>query len=134
MIDAATRRFVRERAFDRCEYCRLPQAAQPFVTFHVEHVRSRKHRGSDNRSNLALACERCNAFKGADLSGVDPRTGKVHRLFDPRKQGWNDHFKLNGALIVGKTPTGRATVAVLGMNEERRVRLRAELLALGEFG
>ena len=134
MIDAATKRFVRQRACNRCEYCRLPQAAQPYVTFHVEHVRSRKHKGSDHRSNLALACERCNASKGTDLSGVDPNTGKVHRLFNPRTQSWNDHFVFSGPLILGRTPKGRATVAVLGMNDERRVRLRAELLLSGEFG
>jgi len=104
------------------------------VAFHIEHVLPRKHGGSDDPLNLALACRRCNALKGTDLSGIDPDTGKVERLFDPRTQDWNDHFELREALILGRTPTGRATVAVLGMNEDRRVRLRAEHLALGEFG
>jgi HNH endonuclease len=103
------------------------------VTFHIEHVLPRKHGGSDDPSNLALACERCNAFKGTDLSGIDPDTGQVERLFDPRTQVWSDHFELRGALILGRTSTGRATVAVLGMNEDRRVLLRAEILTLGEF-
>ena len=133
-MNAATKRSVRERARDRCEYCRLSQAAQPYVTFHVDHILSRKHGGSDDPSNLALACERCNAFKGTDLTGIDPDTGQVERLFDPRTQNWNDHFEPCAALILGRTPTGRVTVAVLGMNEERRVQLRAELLALGGFG
>jgi hypothetical protein len=132
-MDAATRRLVRERAQHRCEYCRLPQAAQPYVTFHIEHILPRKHGGTDDPSRLALACERCNAFKGTNLSGVDPDTGHVERLFDPRSQNWSEHFELRGALILGQTPTGRATVAVLGMNEDRRVRLRAELLARGEL-
>jgi len=132
-MDAAIKRSVRDRARHRCEYCRLPQAAQPHVTFHIEHVLPRKHGGSDDPSNLALACERCNAFKGTDLSGIDPDTGQVERLFDPRTQDWADHFELRGALILGRTSTGRATVAVLGMNEDRRVLLRAEILALGEL-
>ncbi|MGA9926781.1 MAG: HNH endonuclease signature motif containing protein [Isosphaeraceae bacterium] len=132
-MDATIKRSVRDRARHRCEYCRLPQAAQPYVTFHIEHVLPRKHGGSDDPSNLALACERCNAFKGTDLSGIDPDTGQVERLFDPRTQVWADHFELRGALILGRTSTGRATVAVLGMNEDRRVLLRAEILTLGEF-
>jgi hypothetical protein len=133
-MSAATKLAVRQRAFDRCEYCRLPQSAQPYVTFHVEHILSRKHRGTDDPLNLALACERCNAFKGSDLTGVDQDTNLVERLFNPRSQKWHDHFEFHGALILGRTPNGRVTVAVLGMNEEARVRLRTELLALGEFG
>jgi hypothetical protein len=132
-MDAATRRLVRERAQDRCEYCRLPQGAQPYVTFHIEHIRQRKHGGSDDPLNLAQACARCNAFKGTDLSDIDPDTGNVERLFDPRTQDWHEHFELREAMILGRTPTGRATVVVLGMNEDRRVQLRAELLALGQF-
>ncbi len=132
-MDAVIKRSVRDRARHRCEYCRLPQAAQPYVTFHIEHVLPRKHGGSDDPSNLALGCERCNAFKGTDLSGIDRDTGQVERLFDPRTQVWADHFELRGALILGRTSTGRATVAVLGMNEDRRVLLRAEILTLGEF-
>jgi hypothetical protein len=134
VIDAALRRSIRERAHDRCEYCRLPQPAQPYVTFHIEHVIARKHGGSDEPANLALACQRCNAAKGTDLSGIDPDTGKMERLFDPRAQDWDDHFDFRDGLILGRTPTGRATVAVLGMNEDRRVRLRVELLAAGQLG
>jgi hypothetical protein len=132
-MDAPTRRLVRQRAQDRCEYCRLPQAAQPFVTFHVEHIRAKVHGGSDDPENLCVACERCNAFKGTNLSGVDPETGNVERLFDPRHQAWPEHFELRGALILGLTATGRTTVSVLMMNEGRRVQLRAELIGRGEF-
>jgi hypothetical protein len=132
-MDKAARQFVRERARDRCEYCRLPQLAQPFVSFHIEHVVPRKHGGSDDPSNLALACERCNAFKGSNLSGVDRLTGRVKLLFNPRSQLWDEHFELEDAWVRGKTPTGRATVDVLSMNETRRARLRAKLIALGEL-
>ena len=37
-MDDATRTSVVERASNQCEYCRLPQSAQPSVTFHVDHV------------------------------------------------------------------------------------------------
>jgi hypothetical protein len=130
---AATRRLVRQRAQGRCEYCRLPQAAQPFVAFHIEHIVAKQHGGSDDPENLCAACERCNSFKGPNLTGIDPETGKVERLFDPRHQAWHEHFELQGLLIVGLTATGRTTVEVLAMNEGRRVQLRAELIARGEF-
>ena len=54
-----------------------PSRAQPHVTFHVDHIVSRKHLGTDDPSNLALACERCNAAKGTDLTGVDPTPIKL---------------------------------------------------------
>jgi 5-methylcytosine-specific restriction endonuclease McrA len=67
-MDAALRKFVRERANGRCEYCMLPQEAVPYFTFHVEHIRARQHQGSDEPSNLALACPDCNAKKGPNRS------------------------------------------------------------------
>ena len=132
-MDAATRRLVRRRAQERCEYCRLPQTAQPFVTFHVEHIIARQHGGSDDPDNLCVACERCNSSKGPNLTGIDHETGNVERLFDPRHQNWYEHFELRGPVIVGLTSVGRTTVEVLAMNQSRRVQLRAELIARGEF-
>ena len=35
--------------------------------------------------------------------------------------------------IEGRTPAGRATVQVLGMNDARRLELRSELLARGQL-
>lgn len=43
------------------------------------------------------------------------------------------HFELEGALLVGRTPTGRATVDVCNMNAPRRAQLRSLLAARGEF-
>ena len=76
-MDAATRRAVWERAGRRCEYCRLHQDHLPFTTFHIEHVIARKHGGTGDLANLALACDRCNACKGSDLTGIDRQTGAV---------------------------------------------------------
>jgi hypothetical protein len=88
-MDARTRRLVRQRAQGRSESCRLPQAAQPFIAFHIEHIIAKVHGGSDDAMNLCTACERCNSFKGTNLSGIDPATGDVERLFDPRQQNWH---------------------------------------------
>ena len=132
-MDAATRELVRQRARDCCEYCRLPQAAAPYFAFHVEHIRARQHGGSDAPINLALACPDCNAFKGPNLVSFDPETETRVDLFDPRVHSWNEHFAWNGALIVGLTPIGRATVNLFNMNEHERVEMRAELRARGEL-
>jgi hypothetical protein len=131
-MDAATRRSVWERAGRRCEYCWLHQDQLPFTTFHVEHVVARKHGGTDDLANLALACDRCNAYKGSDLTGVDTQSGEVVRLFNPRSQLWEDHFRFDGPVIVGRTAVGRATAQVLNMNAPARLRLRARLLANDE--
>lgn len=55
-MDAVTRQFVRNRAGHRCEYCRLPQASAPFVSFHLEHIEAQQHVADDSIDNLALAC------------------------------------------------------------------------------
>lgn len=132
MIDAATRNFVRARAGDRCEYCLLRQE-RTGLAHHIEHVIARQHGGSDEVGNLALACNRCNACKGPNLSGIDPETSALVPLFHPRRDDWNEHLEFQRAHIIGRTPKGRTTARVLQMNDERRLMRRRELLALGEL-
>ncbi len=98
------------------------------VSFHVDHIIAEQHGGSDELPNLALCCSRCNFSKGPNLSGIDCETGAIVTLFHPGKDERHDHFEYQGALILGRTPTGRSTVQVLNMNEDRRVKLRASLL------
>jgi hypothetical protein len=130
-MDEAVRHLVRQRARQRCEYCRIPQDALPWATFHVEHIAARQHGGTDDVENLALACRRCNAYKGPNLASIDPATGAVMRLFNPRIDRWSDHFSLTEHEVFGLTAVGRATVALLNMNDPDRVHVRAELDALG---
>jgi hypothetical protein len=132
-MDWQTRRTVRERADDRCECCRLRQEHAPLWRHQIEHIVPRKHRGTDDLTNLAWACVRCNLGKASNLSGRDADTGEIVPLFDPRKQTWDDHFAYEGAEIIGLTATGRVTVEVLNMNEPRRLALRQELLENGEL-
>ena len=132
-MESAIRDLVWQRARSCCEYCRLHQSHSPFRTFHIDHIRARKHGGTDDPVNLALACDRCSFHKGYDLAGIDDATGQVALLFNPRSQSWDDHFQFDGPRIVGLTPTGRATVRVCNMNSARRIRLRAALIATGEF-
>jgi hypothetical protein len=124
MISIETIRFVRARANEICEYCRVGQCDVP-LTFHVEHIIPRVHGGIDDPSNLALACPQCNFRKGTNLTGIDPDSGLVTHLFNPRKDAWGDHFELKRGRIGPRTAEGRTTVWVLDMNESRRVRVRA---------
>ncbi|MGB7159784.1 MAG: HNH endonuclease [Tepidisphaeraceae bacterium] len=121
------REMVRRRAADRCEYCRVPQYAIPDVLLHIEHIVAIQHRGSDEPANLALACDRCNRFKGTNLSAIDPVTNTIVRLFDPRRDRWPEHFGQTNYEIIGLTETGRATVHLLNMNATTRVQLRVAL-------
>ncbi len=123
-MNAAARRLVWGRAGQRCEYCRLHQNDEPYFRFHIEHIVAHQHRGSDDLTNLALACHHCNQRKGTNLSGIDAQTGKVVRLFHPRLQQWVRHFRMAGFRIVGRTQCGRVTVALLDMNARDRIELR----------
>jgi 5-methylcytosine-specific restriction endonuclease McrA len=130
-MDAATRNFVRRRAASRCEYCLLRQEYCD-LTHHVEHIVARQHGGSDDASNLALACHRCNLRKGPNLTAIDPVTREVVPLFHPRSNDWAEHFIVESERIIGVTAIGRATVQLLAMNDARRLELRTQILSSGE--
>lgn len=132
-MNAALREQVRRRAGNRCEYCRLHQEHESSHPFHVEHINPRKHGGADDSENLALACHQCNLHKGTNLTGRDPDTNEIVRLFDPRQDRWREHFKHDGSRIVGLTAVGRTTSWVLQMNSDDRVELRSILIELGEL-
>lgn len=132
MSSAEIRDRVRHRAGYKCEYCLLSEHNSPHA-FHLEHIIARQHGGSDDPSNLALACHRCNLQKGPNLTGIDPESGRVVLLFHPRTDIWWDHFRKDGIHIQGTTPTGRATVRLLQMNEERRLDVRRIILSRGQY-
>lgn len=123
-MDAATRAAVRDRAADCCEYCQRRQAASPLIPLQIEHIIPCKHGGSDELENLALACAECNLHKGSDLTGIDPENGAITRLFNPRRDRWEDNFAWDGWRIVGLSPTGRTTVRLLQLNAPARLRVR----------
>ena len=132
-MDEALAQAVRERAGNACEYCRMLQAFYPTVAFPIDHIIARQHRGPTALSNLALACLRCNSNKGPNIAGIDPVTRKLTRLFNPRRHRWGRHFHWDGPRIVGRTPVGRATLQVLGMNDPRVVAVRQALIEEGVF-
>lgn len=123
-LDRATRQLVRQRAADRCEYCQRVQSDSLLIPLQIEHILPRKHGGGDEVKNLALACAECNLHKGSNLSGIDPESNQMTRLFDPRRDDWNEHFVWQGGKIAGSTMIGRTTVRVLQMNAPARIKVR----------
>ena len=80
--DAGVRDSVRHRARGRCEYFALFDGLH-VRPFHVDHVIAQQHGGGDEASNLAWACERCNAFKGSNLATIDADDGSLRALLRP---------------------------------------------------
>lgn len=132
-MSEARLRFLRERANDRCEYCRL-SASRVKIKFETEHIIPRIHGGSGLRNNLAFSCYHCNRHKGTNLTGFDPleTSRKPVSLFHPREHVWDEHFEWIGFKIVGRTTIGRATVNVLKMNSTFMLMLRESHLSEDE--
>lgn len=126
------RRLVAERAGRRCEYCLLPQA----VALHrhePDHIIPVQHGGVTDAANLALACLRCNRYKGPNVGSIDPLTGELVPLFHPRRQIWAQHFQFVGAEIKPLTPEGRVTVRLLRLNDPDRLGERQRLIEAGLY-
>ncbi len=125
------RELVATRAKFRCEYCLIPVLAstQPFK---VDHIIPSSKGGLTELHNLAFSCG-CNDYKRDYTHAIDPESGESVPLFHPRRQKWADHFAWseNSLEIVGLTPTGRATIALLRMNRKQLITLRGFLLADG---
>jgi hypothetical protein len=131
-VSESLRRFVAERAAFRCEYCLLHED-DSYSPHQVDHIISRKHGGRSDSSNLAYACLRCNAWKGSDVGSFDSQSCTFVSLFHPRRQGWQDHFAIRGAVIEPLTPEGKATARLLKFNVDRRVVERELLAAVGRY-
>ncbi len=125
---------VASRADYHCEYCRAPEAIFNF-SFEVEHIVPVSRHGTDEESNLALACRSCNVRKATHTSGVDPESEQMTQLFHPREDIWEEHFAVDGETneIRGLTPHGRATVARLDMNSPTQCAARRQWRRLGIF-
>jgi hypothetical protein len=122
------------RAGHRCEYCHAPEAVFN-LPLEVEHIVPIARGGEDTAANWALACRACNLYKAAHVSGRDPESAVVVRLFHPRADQWGNYFQVapESGEIVGRTPIGRATVIRLGLNSAAQVAARLQWMRLGLF-
>ena len=77
----------------------------------------------------------CNLYKATHVSGSDPESHTIVRLFYPREDRWEDHFQVapESGEMVGRTPIGRATVMRLGLNSAAQVAARRQWIRLGLF-
>jgi 5-methylcytosine-specific restriction endonuclease McrA len=118
---------VAARARHHCEYCLAPEQISR-DRFQVEHIRPRARGGSDDLTNLALACSACNRWKSRVTHALDDESRTIVPLFNPRHDTWAEHFSFrfvdDALLIDGLTPTGRATVRQLAMNDDHACRAR----------
>jgi hypothetical protein len=123
-ISEALRQQVFQRARGLCEYCQTAQLI--VVSMEIDHIVPSIAGGQTQLDNLCLTCRGCNSFKLDFQTGIDPESQDEVSLFNPRTQTWSDHFRWNadGTLIVGLSPSGRATVSRLRMNREAVVAAR----------
>ncbi len=129
-------RYVRValKAGHRCEYCHAPEVIFNFP-FEVEHIIPLSRDGADAEFNWALSCRSCNLHKSSHMTGIDAIGQKEIRLFHPREDRWEVHFKANveSGEIEGITSIGRATVVRLVMNNQIQIAARKQWILLGFF-
>ena len=118
-ISDELKRRIREQAGNRCGYC---LSAQEYVMgqLEIEHIMPTARNGSDEESNLWLACRLCNGYKGDQIEALDPETNLRVPLFNPRTQVWSEHFvwAADKIHIVGLTAVGRVTLKALQLNNQ----------------
>ena len=130
-MKAKLKTFIRNRAKNCCEYC-ISQERFSADSFSIEHIVSLSKGGSSNEQNLALSCQGCNNFKYNFIQAIDPATGAIVPLYNPRLDNWNSHFRYNETFttIIGISQIGRATAQKLRLNRENLTNLRQVLTLL----
>ena len=131
-IPEALRQLVTERANRKCEYC-LVGEQYSIYSHEIDHIIPEKHRGQTVDSNLCYACLDCNRHKGSDFASLDPVTGEVALLYNPRQDQWAEHFELDEARIMPLTATGRVSEFILKLNDPQRLRNRQRLYQLQRY-
>lgn len=131
-VPARLRDQAQRRAGGRCEYC-LIHEDDVLLSHEPDHIIARKHGGQTIAENIAWACFLCNRFKGSDIASIDPSTQEIVRLFQPRTDGWQDHFEIEKGRIIGRTPEGRATAEMLRLNRPECVETRCHLASVGRY-
>jgi len=132
-IPVKLRKRIRDRFKGYCAYCKTAESLTVAI-FEVEHIVPQSAGGATVFHNLCLACPTCNRYKGSRRMVEDPVPKQMVALFHPQQQAWQEHFSWNGdgTEIVGRTPTGRATITALRMNRRQLIRVRRMWVVMGE--
>jgi hypothetical protein len=107
----------------RCGYC-LTREEIVGTPMELDHIVPEALGGLTVRENLWLACSLCNNYKSYRIAALDPTTGEISRLFDPRRQRWNEHFRWS---LAGD----RATAPALQLNRPTLVSARRAWVSVG---
>jgi len=126
------RQRIAEQAKYRCGYCQMQEVISG-IPLTLEHLRPKARGGSDEDENIWLSCRLCNEKKGALFEAADPLDGTVVPLFNPRTQAWHEHFRWSDDFtqVLATSAVGRATIELLGLNAQLRVRSRAAWVRAG---
>lgn len=118
-LSADVEQRVRQAARNRCGYCLSPQHLV-MARLEIEHIIPLARGGTNQEDNLWLACPLCNRYKGDKIEAIDPESGQVAPLFNPRTQDWFSHFRWSedGLRIIGLTDIGRSTVRALRLDDD----------------
>ena len=84
-MDSFLERFVRRRAKDRCEYCRMSRNVSPFP-YEIDHIISRKHHGTTTAENLCARLLFLQQFQRAEYCR-DRSSVRANRPIVPPSQG-----------------------------------------------
>ncbi|MEH1889531.1 MAG: HNH endonuclease signature motif containing protein [Nostoc sp.] len=131
-INVELRRLVASRADHICEYCLVSEVDRSSGC-QVDHIISVKHGGATTPDNLCYACIFCNLQKGTDLGSINWQTGELVRFFNPRRDFWGEHFRLDEAVIQHQTDIGEVTARILDFNGDERIIERQALIASGQY-
>ena len=106
-------------------YCHSPESLMG-IAFEIDHITPRSAGGRTAFDNLCLSCPTCNRYKANRVKARDPVSRRLVRLFRPKRDNWPGHFQWdeNYSLLLGLTPTGRATIEALRINRPALVLLR----------
>jgi HNH endonuclease len=131
-ISQELRRLVAERADYICEYCLMAEVDRS-SPYQIDHIISLKHGGSTTPDNLAYACIYCNLQKGTDLGSINWQNGELVRFFNPRRDFWGEHFRLDETVIQPTTDIGEVTERIFAFNNEERLIERQLLIEVGRY-
>jgi hypothetical protein len=131
-VSDSTRQKVLEFFDHRCAYC-LSAQKYLMLTLEIDHIKPIAKGGTDDEANLCSCCRSCNMYKSTHTDGIDPDTGKVTPLFNPRNDTWSEHFRRSedGTRVIGLTANGRVTVAVRQLNNETAIVARNNWVSVG---
>lgn len=131
-MNKSLRKRIKERAAYLCEYCLSPERFCA-AYYDGDHVIPYSMGGKEEFDNSANACGGCNNNKSNAMHAIDPLSGQIVPLYNPRTDIWSEHFCWNDTyiLIRGISPIGRAPITKLKLNREEVVNLRTVLLAVG---